>query len=75
MRVVVAVAVVGDEVSQLDASATVYKTNYLGTSCCIWTTDEIMSGLLCCFGQLFNNCFLGFFFLMRDVLSGACSLG
>jgi hypothetical protein len=48
--VVVAVAMVGDGVSQLDAGATVYETNYLGTLCCIRTMDKIMSSLLCCFG-------------------------
>jgi hypothetical protein len=73
--VVVAVAMVDDGVSQLDAGATVYETNYLGTLCCIRTTDKIMSSLLCCFGQLFNNCFLGSFFWMRDVLGKACFLG
>jgi hypothetical protein len=39
--VVVAVAMVDDGASQLDAGATVYETNYLGISCCIRTTDEI----------------------------------
>jgi hypothetical protein len=66
---------VDDEVSQLDAGAIVYKTNYLGTLCCLRTKDDIMSGLLCCFGRLFNNCFLGFVFWMCDVPGGACSLG
>jgi hypothetical protein len=41
--VVVAVAMVDDGVSHLDAGATVYETNYLGISCCTRTTDEIMS--------------------------------
>jgi hypothetical protein len=47
----------------------VYETNYLGTLWCIQTMDKIMSSLLCCFGQLFNNCFLGFSFGCNDILS------
>jgi hypothetical protein len=60
----IAVTTVDDGVSQLDAGATVYKTNYLGTLCCVWTTAEIMSSLLCCFGRLFNNNYFLWIFLL-----------
>jgi hypothetical protein len=75
MRVVVAVAMVDDGVSQLDAGATVYETNYVGTSCCIRTTDEIMSSFVGCFWSTVQQLFPLDLFWMRDVLGRACFLG
>ena len=53
----------------------VYETNYLGISCCIRTTDEIMSSFVGLFWSTVQQLFPLDFFCMREVLGGACSLG